>query len=82
MRLLKTIGRVDFTGHSGRRCVSGVAISLRDQVSYASAAGSNSRASSPGVRPDRTSSTICCRNAAGYGGLDLGIVDSSSSPRG
>ena len=25
---------------------------------------------------------ICCRNAAGYGGLDFGIVDSSSSPRG
>ena len=44
----------------------------------ASADGSNSRASSPGLRPDRTSSTICCRNAAGYGGLDFGIVDSSS----
>ena len=34
-------------------------------------------------RPRRDSSTICCRNAAGYGGLDFGIVDSSScSPTG
>ena len=49
------------------------------QFRIASADGSNSRASSPDVRPDRTSSTICCRNAAGYGGLDFGIVDSSSS---
>ncbi len=30
---------------------------------------------------DRTSSTICCRNAAGYGGLDFGIV-APPPPRG
>ena len=35
------------------------------QVRMAWDDGSNSRASSPGVRPDRTNSTICCRNAAG-----------------
>ena len=29
--------------------------------------------------PDRTSSTICCRNAAGSGGLAFGIADTSSS---
>lgn len=33
----------------------------------------NSRDSSVGVRPARTSSTICRRNSAGYGGLDLDI---------
>ena len=41
--------------------------------------GSNSRAKSSGVRPARTRSTICCLNTAGYGGLVLGIVDTSSS---
>ncbi len=41
--------------------------------------GSNSRARSPGVRPDRTSATTCCRNAAGYGGLVFDIADTSSS---
>ncbi|MCY4634202.1 MAG: hypothetical protein OXG04_06795 [Acidobacteria bacterium] len=30
----------------------------------------------------RLDAIVCCRNAAGYGGLDFGIVDSSSSPRG
>ena len=34
---------------------------------------------SPCVRPDGTSPTICCRNAAGYGGLDFCIVAPSSS---
>ena len=38
--------------------------------------GVGARAS--GVRPDRTSSTICRRNSAGYGGLDFGIADTSS----
>ena len=41
--------------------------------------GSHSRASWSGLRPDRTSSTIWRRNSAGYGGLDRGIVDTSSS---
>src|SRR5579862_5387638 len=40
------------------------------------AVGSNSRDSSSGVRPARTSSTICWRNSGGYGFLVLGIVDS------
>ena len=31
------------------------------------------------MRPDRTSSTICRRNSAAYGGLDFGIADTSSS---
>jgi len=48
------------------------------QFRIACADGSNSLASSSGVRPARTSSTICRRNSAGYGGLDRGI---SSSPR-
>jgi len=43
------------------------------------AEGSNSRARWSGLRPDRTRSTICCRYSAGYGGLDLGIVGTSSS---
>ncbi len=42
------------------------------------AEGSNSRARWSGLRPDRTRSTICCRYSAGYGGLDLGIVGTSS----
>ncbi len=49
------------------------------QLRIAWADGSNSRVNSSGVRPDRTRSTICCRNTAGYGGLVLGIVDTSSS---
>ena len=49
------------------------------QVRMAWDDGSNSRASSPGVRPDRTNSTICCRNAAGYGGLVFDSADTSSS---
>jgi len=40
------------------------------------AEGSNSLASSSGVRPARTSSMICRRNSGGYGGRDFGIVDS------
>ena len=43
------------------------------------AEGSNSRARWSGLRPDRTRSTICCRYSGGYRGLDLGIVDTSSS---
>ena len=43
------------------------------------AEGSNSQASWSGLRPDRTRSTICCRYSAGYRGLDLGIVGTSSS---
>lgn len=42
------------------------------------AEGSNSRARWSGLRPDRTRSTICCRYSAGYGGLDLGVVGTSS----
>ena len=34
---------------------------------------------SSGVRPDRTSATICFRNSAAYGGLDFGIANTSSS---
>ena len=43
------------------------------------AENSNSRASWSELRPDRTRSTICCRYSAGYRGLDLGIVGTSSS---
>ena len=60
---------------------SRVALSLRDPVSYRLSRRLKPRASSPGVRPDRTSPTICCRSAALYGGLDFGIADTSSSPR-
>ena len=49
------------------------------QFRMAWADGSNSRARASGVRPDRTSSTICRRNSAAYGGLDFGIADTSSS---
>ena len=38
------------------------------QVRIAWDDGSNSRARSSGARPDRTRSTICCRNSAAYGG--------------
>ena len=38
--------------------------------------GSNSRPSSSGVRPVRTSSTICRRNSSGYGPRVLGMVAS------
>jgi len=31
------------------------------------------------VRPERASSTICCRNSGAYGGFDLGIVNISCS---
>src|SRR5262245_1642650 len=44
------------------------------QFRIAWADGSNSCASSSGVRPARTSSTIRRRNSAGYGGRDLGIL--------
>ena len=37
---------------------------------------SNSRASCVAERPARTSSTICRRNSAGYGGFGVGISDS------
>ncbi len=49
------------------------------QLGIDCAEGSNSRARWSGLRPDRTRSTICCRYSAGYRGLDLGIVDTSSS---
>ena len=51
------------------------------QLRIAWAVGSNSRASSSGVRPVRANSTIWRRKAGGYGGLDFGIVD-TSSPKG
>ena len=37
----------------------------------------NSRDSCAGMRPAPTSSSICCRNSAGYGARVLGISDSS-----
>src|SRR5438132_1626825 len=45
------------------------------QFRIACAEGSNWRASSSGVRPLRTSSTIRWRNSGEYGGLLFGIVD-------
>ena len=51
------------------------------QLRIAWAVGSNSRANSSGVRPVRTNSTIWRRKAGGYGGLDFGMVD-TSSPKG
>src|SRR5262245_1519173 len=45
------------------------------QLRIACAEGSNWRASSSGVRPLRTSSTIRCRNSGAYGGWLFGIVD-------
>src|SRR5680860_1543819 len=44
----------------------------------AQAEGSNSRASSSGLRPHRTSSTICRRNSGAYSlfALDFAIVNS------
>src|SRR3989442_13974337 len=45
------------------------------QFRIACAEGSNCRASSSGVRPLRTSSTIRCRNSGAYGGWLFGIVD-------
>src|ERR1700730_1626847 len=39
--------------------------------------GSNSRASSSGLRPARTRSTICRRNSGEYGGRVLGIGSTS-----
>ena len=47
------------------------------QLRIACADGSNSRASSSGVRPARISSIIWRRNSGAYGGLDLGMVDTS-----
>jgi hypothetical protein len=47
------------------------------QFRIAPSEGSNSRANSPGVLPDRTNSTICRRDSGGYGSCALGIVDSS-----
>ena len=51
------------------------------QLRIACAVGSNSRDNSSGLRPVRTSSTIWRRNSGAYGGLDLGMVD-TSSPKG
>ena len=45
------------------------------QLAMVCAVTSNSRASSAGVLPARTSSTICSRNSAGYGGLVLPILN-------
>ncbi len=47
----------------------------RTQLRIAPAEGSNFWASSSGVRPARTSSTMRCRNSVEYGGRVLGIVD-------
>jgi len=44
--------------------------------------GSNSRATSCGVRLDRTNATICRRNSDGSGTLNLGISDTSVSSLG
>src|SRR6202012_3513731 len=46
------------------------------QVEMLLAVQPNSRESCVGVRPACTSSTICRRNSAGYGGFGLGISDS------
>ena len=51
------------------------------QLRIACAVGSNSRDNSSGLRPVRTNSTIWRRNSGAYGGLDLGMVD-TSSPKG
>ena len=51
------------------------------QLRIACAVGSNSRDNSSGLRPARTNSTIWRRNSGAYGGLDLGMVD-TSSPKG
>ena len=51
------------------------------QLRIACAVGSNSRDNSSGLRPARTNSTIWRRNSSAYGGLDLGMVD-TSSPKG
>ena len=45
----------------------------RTQLRIAEAEHSNSRASSPGVRPPRTSFTICCRYSAAYDGYFFDI---------
>ena len=47
------------------------------QLRIACADGSNSRAKSSGVRPARTSSIIWRRYSGAYGGLDLGMMDTS-----
>src|SRR5206468_12921230 len=50
------------------------------QFRIAWAEGSNSRPSSSGVRPCRTSSIICRRNAGGYARWLFGIVDAPFRP--
>ena len=47
------------------------------QLAMLCAVGPNSRNNSSGARPTRASSTICWRNSAGYGRLDLGTSDAS-----
>ena len=50
-----------------------IAIDYRIQPWIVAAHGSNSRARSLALLPALCSSTICCRKAAGYGVLVLGI---------
>ena len=57
------------------RAAALVTVGLRDPVAIACADGSNSFASSSGVRPARTSSIICRRNSGAYGARFLAIVD-------
>src|SRR3989442_714175 len=52
----------------------------RTQFRIAWAEGSNCRPSSSGVRPFRTSSTMRCRNSAGYRRWLFGIVDAPFRP--
>ena len=58
-----------FAGHTRSACTT--------QLRIACADGSNSRAKSSGVRPARTSSIIWRRYSGAYGGLDLGMMDTS-----
>ena len=58
-----------FAGHTRSACTT--------QLRIACANGSNSRAKSSGVRPARTRSIIWRRYSGAYGGLDLGMMDTS-----
>jgi len=75
-RRLSSSSRSDDVRPSCRRPSSRSAWATQLRIVWAE--GSNSRASFSGLLPARTISTIWLRNSCAYGGLDLGIVNSSS----
>ena len=77
-RSLRSSSRSLLVNPSSRRPASRSACLTQLRMHWAD--GSNCRASSSGVRPDRTRRTISARNSGGYGGRDFGTWTPSSGP--